>query len=71
MRIGKEVKEKKKTCLYIHPLITFNTLFSRVLRVPQAHLDHLGFQEDQERMFSWDPLALLERMELLASQDLQ
>lgn len=61
----------KKNLVYSPSLIIFNTLFFRVLRAPQAHLEHPGFQENQERMFSWDPLALPERMELPVSQDLR
>lgn len=42
-------------------------VFFRVLQVPQAHLAYLGSQENQELMFSWDPLDLLEKMDLLVN----
>lgn len=38
-----------------------------VLQVPQAHLAYLGSQENQELMFSWDPLDLPEKMDLLVN----
>ena len=50
------------------PALFFNTVsFFRVLQVPQAHLAYLGSQENQELMFSWDPLDLLEKMDLLVN----
>lgn len=50
------------------PALFFNTVsFFRVLQVPRAHLAYLGSQENQELMFSWDPLDLLERMDLLVN----
>ncbi|KAJ8794522.1 hypothetical protein J1605_018975 [Eschrichtius robustus] len=38
-----------------------------LLRVPQAHLAYLGFQENQELMFSRDPLDPLEKTDLLVN----
>lgn len=50
------------------PLLFLNRyLFFRVPQAPRAHLAHLGFQENQGLMFSWDPLDRLERMELLVN----
>jgi hypothetical protein len=42
-------------------------LFFRVPQALQAHLAHLAHLGFQELMFSWDPLGLLERMELLVN----
>lgn len=39
----------------------------RVPQAPRARLAYLGSQEDQELMFSWDPLDLLERMDTLVN----
>lgn len=63
------------TCsVYIYPLPHYfltERLFFRVPQAPQAHLAHLGFQENQELIFSWAPLDLLERMELLVNLGLR
>lgn len=56
--------------IYILPYCFLtDCLFFRVPQGLQAHLDYLGFQENQELMFSMDPLDLLERMELLVNLD--
>lgn len=51
-------------CFFLTEYLFF---FLRVPQVPRALLAHLGFQENQELMFSWDPLDRLERMELLVN----
>lgn len=55
--------------IYLSPPALFLNKVSifRVLQVPQAHLAYLGFQENQELMFSWDPLDPLEKMDLLVN----
>lgn len=53
--------------VYFSPPLMFlktDCLFFRAPQAPRAHLAYLGVQANRERMFSWDPLDLLERTEL-------